>query len=165
MGYNRQQPQEGSQIFFHCIPQRMSFSSVAGYNGSRFFSVVCHNAGVFLPEYPTPQQNLMRCPVSHNTEVFSALYPTPDSNIFFVINITQKDKIEQWNFSALRDTTQKNLPYSIPLCQRLSTIVSHNGRDFPPLWNTTEEVFLRRGIKWRRFSSLIKYNGRGFLPL
>jgi hypothetical protein len=140
----------------------MSFSSVAGYNGSRFFSVVCHNAGVFLPEYPTPQQNLMRCPVSHNTEVFSALYPTPDSNIFFVINITQKDKIEQWNFSALRDATQQNIMHCIPQCRRFSFVVSHNGRDFPPLWHLTKEVFLCCGIQWRWFFSFVGYTEEVF---
>jgi hypothetical protein len=83
----------------------------------------------------------MRCNVSQYTEAFSALYPTPDNNIFFVINTTQKNKIEQWNFSVLRDTTQKNLSHCIPQYGRFSPVVSHNGRDFPPLWDTTEEVF------------------------
>jgi hypothetical protein len=71
---------------------------------NKFFSVVSHNAGVFLPLYPTPQQKLMQFPVSRYTEAFSALYPTLENNIFFVINTTE----ELW------DATQKNLPHCIP---------------------------------------------------
>jgi hypothetical protein len=54
----------------------------------------------------------------------------------------------------LWDSTQKNLPQCIPQCCRFSFVVSHNGRDFPPLWDTSEEIF-----------SIAGYNGRGFFPL
>ncbi len=52
------------------------------------------------------------------------------------------------------DAMQKNLTHFIQQCHRFSSVVSHIGRDFPPLWDTTEEVFPAVG-----------YNGRGFPPL
>jgi hypothetical protein len=82
VGYNGQQSQDGSQ--------RRSFSSIEGFNRNVVFSVVSHNVGVFLPLYPTPQQNLIWCTASYNTEAFSVQYSTPGNNIFFVINTTQK---------------------------------------------------------------------------
>ncbi len=109
--------------------------SIVGYNGEQSqdglqtFSVVSHNAGVFLLLYPTPQQNLIRCTVSHYTEAFSALYPIPENNIFFVLNTTQK------NCGMQRRKI-------FPQRHRFSSVVSHNGRDFPPLW------------QWKRFFPL-----------
>jgi hypothetical protein len=38
--------------------------------------------------------------------------------------------------------------------KRFFFVVGYNGRNFPPLWDTTEEVF-----------SIVGYNGRGFFPL
>jgi hypothetical protein len=100
------------------------------------------------------------------------LYATPDNNIFFVINTIQKNKIVQWDFSALRDTTQKNSALypttpqvffrSTPQWKRFSSIVGYNRKGFPPLWDTMEEVFLLWGIQRRRFSSIVGYNRRGF---
>jgi hypothetical protein len=43
--------------------------------------------------------------------------------------------------------------------------VGYNGRGFPLLWDTMEEVFFLCGIQWKRFSSIVEYNGRGFPPL
>jgi hypothetical protein len=49
---------------------------------------------------------------------------------------------------------QNNLPHCIPQRHRFSSVVSHNGRYFPPLWDTTKEIF-----------PVVGYNGRGFPPL
>jgi hypothetical protein len=113
---------------------------------NKFFSVVSHNAGIFLPLYPTPQQNLMQCTVSNFTEAFPGLYPTPENNFFFVIN-----------------TTQNNCGMQ---CRKIFSIVSHNATGLLPLYPTMEEeIFLRCGIKQKRFFPVVGYNGRGFLPL
>jgi hypothetical protein len=132
-------------IFFCCIPKCRSFCSVVSYTTT----------------------NLKRCTVSHNTEAFSALYPTLDNYIFFVINTTQKNKIEQLNFSLLRDTTQKYLSHCIQQRSR-----------FLPWYPTMEaiflrygiqrnrfKIFLRCGIQRKRFSSIVGYNRGGFPPL
>jgi hypothetical protein len=49
---------------------------------------------------------------------------------------------------------QNNLPHCITQRHRSSSVVSHNARNFPPLWDTTEETF-----------PVVRYNGRGFPPL
>ncbi len=60
-------------IFFHCIPQRRSISSVVGYtycNGSGFLRCIpqlSHNTEVFIPLYPTPQRILIRWPHKHRS--------------------------------------------------------------------------------------------------
>ncbi len=88
------------------------------------FSVVSHNPGVFLPLY-------------HTTTESCSVYCIP-----------------QYNTEELWDPAQKNLPQCIPQSHRFSSGVSHNGRYFPPLWDTTEKFF-----------SIVVYNGRGFPPL
>jgi hypothetical protein len=136
------------KVFLHCGTQRKWFFSVVGYNreqsldGYQIFSVVSHNAGIFLPLYPISQQKLMRSSVFHVTEAFSALYPTSENNLFFVIN-----------------TTQKNCKMQ---CRIIFCIVSLNVTSFFPLWDTTEDVLSRCGIQQKRFSSIVGYNGRGF---
>jgi hypothetical protein len=112
---------------------------------NKFFSVVSHNAGIFLPLYPTPQQNLMQCTVSHFTEAYCALYPTLENKFFFVINTTQKK-------------------YGM-LCRKILRILSNNGTGFLPLYPTMEEIFIRCGIQQKRFFPAVVYNGRGFPPL
>ncbi len=62
--------------------------------------------------------------------------------------------IPQYNTEELWDPAKKNLPHCITQRRRFSSGVSHNGRYFPPLWDTTEEFF-----------SIVGYNGRGFPPL
>jgi hypothetical protein len=47
----------------------------------------------------------------------------------------------------------------------ISCIVGHNGGGFPPLWDTTDKVFLHCGIQLRRFFSIVGYNRRGFPSL
>jgi hypothetical protein len=107
-----------------------------------FFLLYSKKQEIFLPLYPTPQQNLMQCTV-----------------------------------------TQKNLPHCIPHRRRFSSVVSHNERYFPPLWDTTEEVlrffslwdtrkeaflhcwiqgrgFFYCGIQRKRFFSFVRYNGK-----
>ncbi len=78
---------------------------------NKFYSVVSHNAEVFLSLYPTPQQNLMQCAVSqknllhcipqrrrfssvvsHNRRYFPPLWDTTEE-IFFLW-----DTIEQFFF-------------------------------------------------------------------
>jgi hypothetical protein len=103
------------------------FSYVVGYNRRGFFlmwdttennlrmtnkfcSIVSHMQEIFLPLYPTPQQNLVQCTVSqkifsivsHNAAGFLPLYPTME-DIFLTCGI-------QW--------------------KKLSSIVEYNGRGF-----------------------------------
>jgi hypothetical protein len=167
--------------FFCCGIQRRRFSSVVGHKGRDFFCcgiqrrtisgrlkkffVVSHNAGIFLPLYPTLQQKLMQCTVSHFTEDFSALYPTPENNFFFVINTTQKNCGMQCRiiFRIVSHNATGFLPLhltmeEISLCcgiqqKRFFPVVGYNGRGFPPLWDTTEEFFFS-GIQWKRFFPL-----------
>jgi hypothetical protein len=95
-----------------------------------FFSVVSHNAGVFLPLYPTPQQNLMQCTVSQKNLLlwipqrcrFSSVYPTVEDiflhcgiqrKIFFsVVEYNRRGffyfGIQQKRFFQLWDTMEKN---------------------------------------------------------
>jgi hypothetical protein len=90
---------------------------------NKLFSIISHNAGVFLPLYPTPQQNLnteeLWDPtqkfhiVSHNVAGFLPLYPTME-DIFLGCGIQGK---------------------------RFSSIVGYSRRCFFPLWDTMEEVF------------------------
>ncbi len=78
---------------------------------------------IFLPLYPSPQQNLMQCTVS-----------------------------------------KKNFSHCIPQRRRFSSVVSHNGRYFPPLWDIMEKVFFSCGIQRKKLSTIVGYNGRGFFP-
>jgi hypothetical protein len=142
-----------TEVFFRCGIQQRRFSFVVGYNrrgffplwdtmennlrvANKFFSMYSTTQEIFLPLYPTPQQNILQCTVS-------------------------------W----------KNLQHCIPQRRRFSSIVSHNGRyfiitqevffvmryngrSFPPLWDTTEEVFFYCGIQQKRFFSIVGYNGK-----
>ncbi len=133
MGNNR-------RVFFRCGIQRRRFSSVVGYNRRGFFLLLdtteknLRMAKKIFLLYPTTQ------------EIFLPLYPTLQQNLM------------------LCTVSQKNLPHCIPQCCRFSSVVSHNGRYFPPLWDTTEEVFFRCGIQRKKLSSIVGYNGRGFFP-
>jgi hypothetical protein len=91
-------------------------------------------ANKFFLFYPTTQEN------------FLLFYPTPQQNLM------------QFTVS------QKNLPHCIPQRRRFSSVVSHNGRYFPPLWDTTGEVFFHCGIQRKKLPSIVGYNGRGFFP-
>jgi hypothetical protein len=89
----KRQKKEFKKIFVKKIfpNNRTGYTFCAGYTycaHCTHSTVVSHNAGVFLPLYPTPQQNLMRCTVSHYTEAFSVLYPTPENKNFFIKNKT-----------------------------------------------------------------------------
>ncbi len=103
--------------FFRCGIQRRTIS---GWQ-TNFFLLYHTTQEVFLPLYPTPQQNLMQCTVS-----------------------------------------QKNLQHCIPQRRRFSSVVSHNRRYFPPLWDTMEEVFFGCGIQRKKLFSSVGYNGRCF---
>ncbi len=126
------------KVFFRCGIQRRRFSYVVGYNRRGFFPLWDTTGTIsgwqtnFVPLYPTMQ------------EIFLPLYPTPQQNL---VQCT---------------VSQKNLLHCIPQRRRFSSIVSHNGKYFPPLWDTMEEVFFRCGIQQKKLSSNVGYNGRGF---
>jgi hypothetical protein len=118
-GYNGEQFQDGWQIFFRCIPRRC-FSSILFYTTTESYAVL----------YPTTQKLFLHS-ISHLT---------PKNNIFYIINTTHK---------RIVGCNTENLPHCIPQCCRFSSVVSHNERDFPLLWDTMEEVFFCCGIQWR----------------
>ncbi len=106
--------------FFRCGIQRKRVSRWQ----TDFFLLYPTTQEIFLPLYPSPQQNLMQCTVS-----------------------------------------QKNFPHCIPQRCRVffrcilqwkifSSIVGYNGKSFPPLWDTTEEVFFHFGIQRKWFFPL-----------
>ncbi len=128
--------------FFRCGYNGRVFSA-EGYNGEGFpllWSTISGWKTNFFLLYPTTQ------------EIFRPLYPTPQRNL---IQCT---------------VSQKNLQHCIPQRRRFSSVVSHSGRYFPPLWDTMEEVFL--GYNGKSFPPLwdttqecfffVGYNGRGF---
>ncbi len=111
--------------FFHCwIQQR----TISGWQ-TNFFLLYPTTREIFLPLYPTPQQNLMQC-----TEKSSALYPTT-LQVFFRC-------IPQWKiFSSIVGYSGRVFFF----------VVGDNKISFPPLWDTTEEAFFHFGIQRKRF--------------
>ncbi len=100
-----------------------------------FVSIVSHNAGNFssVVSYTSTES----CAVYCIPEKSSALYPTTPQ-VFFCC-------IPQWKFfSSVVGYNGRGFFF----------VVGYNGRNFPPLWDTTEEVF-----------SIVGYNGRVFFPL
>ncbi len=107
-----------------------------------------YNGEGFPPLWNTTKEDFFRCGIQQRTisrwqtnfflsqEIFLALYPTPQPN---PIQCT---------------VSQKNLPHCIQQRRRFYSILSHNGRYFPPLWDTTEEVFFQFGIQRKRFFPL-----------
>jgi hypothetical protein len=120
---------------------------------SRFFSVVSHNARIFLPMYPIPL-----------TEAYTVYCIPLHRNFFCTVSHTGEQLFlhNKYNTEELWDAMQNNLLYFIPQCHRFCSVVSYNERDFPLLWDTTQEVFSCCGIQGKRFSSIVGYNGRVF---
>ncbi len=134
VGYN-------GRVFFRCGIQRRRFSSIVGYNIRRFFFCGIQRRTIsgwpqkifllypttqeiFLPLYPTPQQNLMQCTVSQK-------------NLPHCIP-------QRRRFSSVVSLNGKKR-------KRIFFILGYNGRSLPPLWDTTEEVFSIVGYNWRGF--------------
>ncbi len=117
----------------------------------------------FFPLYPTTQEFF--CRLSYTTTESYVVYCIPLHRSFFcAVSHTGEYNFlcNKYNTEELWDATQK-----------IFCIVSHNGRDFPPLLDTTEEVFFPFwdttevgffccGIQWKRFSSIVGYNRRDF---
>jgi hypothetical protein len=122
------------EFFFRCGIQRRRFSSVMGYNRRGFF-----------PLRDTRENNLRM------------------ANKFFFYCIPQRGK-----FSFRCILHHNRILCSVLYPRKIFRIVSHNaegflplshnGRYFPPLWNTTEEVFFRCGIQRKKLSSIVGYN-------
>ncbi len=126
-----------------------------------FFSAVGYNGEGLTTLWDTTEEDFFSCGIQRRTisgwqtnfvllystmqEIFLSLYPTPQQNL---VQCT---------------VSQKNLQHCIPQHRKFSSVVSHNGRYFLPLWDTTEEVFFRCGIQQKKLSSIVGYNGRGFL--
>jgi hypothetical protein len=136
-------------FFCRCGIQRKRFFSVVGYNGRvfsrcgiqqrRFSYVVGYNRRGFFPLWDTTEEVFFRCGIQRRTisgwrtnfvllyptmhEIFLPLYPTPQQNL---VKCT---------------VSQKILQHFIPQRRRFSSVVSHNQRYFPLLWDTKEEVF------------------------
>jgi len=95
--------------------------------------------------------------------VFFSLYPTTEKNLFRYI--------PQWKKPLpLYPTMEESFFRCIPQRKKTSSVVSHNGGKYLPLWDTTEENLRRCGIQcWRffwdtvhctRFCWGVGYNGR-----
>ncbi len=56
-----------------------------------------------------------------------------------------------YNCFPLYPTTEKNLFRCIPKWKKISSVVSHNGGKYLPLWDTMEENLRRCGIQCGRF--------------
>ncbi len=130
-----------------------------GYNG-RVFSGVGYNGEGFPPWWDTTEEDFFCCGIQRRTISgwqinFFLLYPTTQE-ICLPLYPTPQQNLMQCTVS------QKNLPQCIPQRRRFSSVVSHNGRYFPTLLDTTEEVFFHCGIQLKKFSSIVGYNGRGF---
>jgi hypothetical protein len=157
------------EVFVRCGIQQKSFFSIVEYNREGFpplwdtmeevFSFVGYNreksqdgynffpnTGVFLPLYPTPQQNLMRCTVSHNTT-----HKNCGIQLRKIFRIVSHNTA---GFLPLYPTMEDIFLHCGIQRKRFFSIVGYNGRGFPPLWDTAEDVF-----------SIVGYNGRGFFPL
>jgi hypothetical protein len=130
------------EVFFRCGIQRKSFFLLwdttekvflrCGIQQKRIFSVVGYNG----EQSQDGKQIFFYCIPPTMQEIFLLLYPTPQQNL---VQCT---------------VSQKNLQHCIPQRRRFSSVVSHNGRYFPPLWDTTEEVFFRCGIQRKKFFPL-----------
>ncbi len=147
--------------------------SVVGYNG-RVFSAVGYNEEGFPLLWDTTEEDFLRCGIQRRTITgwktnFFLLYPTTQE-ICLPLYPTPQQNLMQCTVS------QKNLPHCIPQRRRrFPSVVSHNGRYFPPLWDTTEEVFFVVGHNGRSFPPLwdtteevvfhFGINGRGSFPL
>jgi hypothetical protein len=120
-GIQRRKISEWLTIFFHCIPQRLSFSSVVSYTITESYAAYC------IPQYNTEElwdptkKNLPHC--------------IPQRRRFSSV-VSHKGRY----FSPLWDTTEE-----------IFSVVGYNGRGFPPLWDTAEDFFFRCGIQWKRF--------------
>jgi hypothetical protein len=139
-------------VFLHCGIQGKRFFSVVDKTeknlrmANKFFSVVFYNARVFLPLYPTPQQNLMRCTVSHNTTQKNC--GIQHRKFFHIVSHNAT------GFLPLYPTMEDIFPHCGIQRKRFFSVAGYNRRGFPPLRDTTEEVF-----------SVVGYNGRGFFLL
>ncbi len=124
------------RVFFRCGIQRRRFSSVVGYNRRGFF-----------PLWDTTENSLKIA-----------------NNLFSIVSHTAGNHSSAVSFT----TTESYAVYCIPekssalypTTPQVSSVVSHNGRYFPPLWDITEEVFFHFGIQRKRFFSVVGYNGK-----
>jgi hypothetical protein len=143
VGYN-------GRVFFRFGIQWRRFPYVVGYNrigcfplwdttennprmANKFCSIVSHNAVNFssVVSYTSTES----CAVYCIPEKSSALFPTTPQVFLRCIKI-------QWKiFSSVVRYNGRGFFF----------VVGYNGRSFPPLWDTTEEVF-----------SIVGYNGRDF---
>jgi hypothetical protein len=146
-------------VFCRCGIQRKRFFPLWDTK-EKFFSALGYNREGFPTLWDTTEEDFFRSGIQRRTisgwqTNFVLLYPTMQE-IFLPLYPTPRQNLVQCTVS------QKNLQHCIPQRRRFSSIVSHNGRYFPPLWDTTEEVFFNCGIQRMRFFSVVGYNGRGF---
>ncbi len=148
-----------------------TFFCRCGIQRKRFFSVVGYNRIVFFPLGETTEKVFLRCGIQQ-MRIFSVVgyngeqsqdgkqilfYCIPQCRKFFFCCILHLNRILcsvlylRKIFSIVSHNASGFLP-----------VVSHNGRYFPPLWDTKEEVFFRCGIQRKKLSSIVGYNGRGF---
>jgi hypothetical protein len=127
--------------FFPLWDTTEEFFFAVGYNGEGFPPFWGTTEKRFFLLWDTTENNLriankffLLYPTTQET--FLPLYPTPQQNLMQCT------------------VSQKNLPHCIPQGRGFSSIVSHNGRYFPPLWDTMGEDFF-----------VVGYNGRSFPPL
>jgi hypothetical protein len=124
--------------FFCCgIQQR----TISGWQ-TNFFLLYPTTWEIFLPLYPTPQQNLMQCTVTQK----NLPHCIPQCCRF--------SSVVSYNgryFHPLWDTTEE-----------VFFVVGYNELSFPPLWDKTEEVFFYFGIQRKRFFSVVGYNGKNY---
>jgi hypothetical protein len=134
-------------IFFREAIQVSRFFAVVGYNGRGFFRLWDTTEEFFPlwiqrrgypPMWDTTEEDFFRCGIHRRTisQESIPLYHTPQQNLMQCT------------------VTQKNLWHYIPQRRRFSSVESHNGRYFPPLWDTTEEIFFVMGCKKSSFPPL-----------
>ncbi len=113
-----------------------------------FFSTVGYNGEGFPPLWDTTEEDIFRCGIQQRKisgwqtiffycipqrwKFFHSLYPTPQQNLMQCT------------------VSQKNLQHCIPQCRRVFFRCIPYRRYFPPLWDTTEEVFFVVGYNGKK---------------
>jgi hypothetical protein len=121
--------------FFRCGIQRRTIS---GWQ-TNFLLLNPTMQEIFLPLYPTPQQNLVKCTVSQK----NLQHCIPHRRRFSSV-VSHNGRY----FPPLWDTTEE----VFSLWDTMEETFLHCGiqrKRFFPLWDITEEVFYRCGIQWK----------------
>ncbi len=123
--------------FFSCGIQ---WRTISGWQ-TNFFLLYPTTQEIFLPLYPTPQQNLRQCTVSQK----NLPHCVPQHRSFsFVVSHNE------WYFAPLWDTTEEVF---FSLWDTTEEAFLHCGikqKWFFSFWDTTEEVFFCCGIQWKK---------------